>query len=138
MSGILPQNNPDGLVYAVFTRQQEGSQDDEPSSEPQMIGIVGVHRPLPKAEVGYIFHPSVWGRGYATEALAAFLGLFWELRPSAEMVEAMTDAENYASQRVLTKCGFKEVSRLREEAVIATKGPEKRDVLVFEVLAPTT
>jgi RimJ/RimL family protein N-acetyltransferase len=132
VSGILPENNPESLVYAVFTRQGESHNE-----KPQMIGIVGVHRPVPKAEIGYIFHPSVWGRGYASEVLSAFLGLFWELRPGVDMVEAMTDYENYASQKVLTKSGFKEVKRLKEEALILTKGPEKRDVLVFEVHAPT-
>lgn len=127
MSGILQENNPDSLVYAVFTREK--TQQHE---RPEMIGIVGVHRTTPIAELGYIFHPSVWNQGYASEALLTFLNLFWKLRPRVEVVEACTDYENYASQRVLMKCGFKEVKRLKEKAIIETKGPEKRDAIVFE------
>jgi RimJ/RimL family protein N-acetyltransferase len=131
MSGILPENNPGGLNYAVFTRPETSE-----NSEPMMVGIVGVHRPSPKAELGYIYHPSSWGRGYATEALAAFLKLFWELRSGVETMEAYTDYENYASMKVLTKCGFHETRRLKEEVLILTKGPEKRDVVMFEIKAP--
>jgi len=101
-----------------------------------MIGIMGVHRPFPEAELGYIFHPSAWGRGYATEALSAFLKVFWELRPTVTTIEAGTDYENYASMKVLTKCGFQEVKRLKEEVVVSTKGSEKRDVVIFELKAP--
>jgi RimJ/RimL family protein N-acetyltransferase len=100
-----------------------------------MTGIVGVHRALPKAELGYIFHSSAWGRGYATEALSAFLKLFWELRPTVETMEAYTDYENYSSMKMLTKCGFLETRRLKENSVILSEGPERRDVVVFDIRA---
>ena len=132
MSGVLTEKNPQALVYAVSTRPESSD-----GQEPQMIGIMGVHRPFPVAELGYIFHPSVWGRGYATEALSAFLKVFWELRPTVATMEAATDYENYASMKVLTKCGFQEAKRLKEEAVILTKGPERRDVIIFELKSPS-
>lgn len=131
MSGILPERNPDGLNYAVFTRPEPST-----NQEPKMIGVIGVYRSSPKAELGYIYHPSAWGQGYATEALAAFLKLFWELKPGVETMEALTDHENHASMKVLTKCGFHETRRLKEHAAIVSKGPEKRDVLVFEIKNP--
>jgi RimJ/RimL family protein N-acetyltransferase len=131
MSGILPETNPQGLNYAVFTLPEASE-----NQVSQMIGIIGVYNTSPKAELGYTFHPSAWGRGYATEALSAFLKLFWENRPTAEIMEACTDYENYASMKVLTKCGFQEVKTLKDEVVVLSKGPEKREVMVFEIKAP--
>lgn len=131
MSGLLPENNPEGLNYAVSILP-EGENE-----QPQMIGIVGVYSTSPSAELGYTFHPSAWGRGYATESILAFIELFWKKRPTVEIMEAKTDHKNYASMRVLTRCGFKEIKRLNEESVVLSKEPDKRDVVVFQIKAPT-
>ncbi|OOF95224.1 hypothetical protein ASPCADRAFT_130715 [Aspergillus carbonarius ITEM 5010] len=55
-----------------------------PSNIPQgkVIGTLGLHtEPHPTAsnpndifELGYMFHPSVWGKGYASEAVGAVVG----------------------------------------------------------------
>lgn len=132
MSGLLPENNPDGLNYAVFILPRTENE------KAQMIGVIGVYSPSPKAELGYTFHPSTWGHGYATEALSAFLELFWEKRPAVKIMEASTDYENYASMKVLTKCGFHEVRRLKGESVTPSKRLEERDAVVFEVEAPSS
>jgi hypothetical protein len=57
------------------------------------------------ADIGYGFNPSVWGRGYATEAVAAFSNWLLE-RSGLEAVTADTAVTNVASGRVLEKCGF--------------------------------
>ena len=57
-------------------------------------------------EIGYGLQEEYWGRGYATEAVRAALN--WALgQPGVNAVEAETDPENTASQRVLEKCGFR-------------------------------
>lgn len=57
------------------------------------------------AEIGYGLLPEYWGQGYATEALIA--AVKWALdQPGAERIEAETEPENTASQRVLVKAGF--------------------------------
>lgn len=70
-------------------------------------------------EVGYMFHVDEWGKGYATEALKAFLDLFFDYfsggeQPRYEYAEAHTDTEHVPSQSVLLKCGF-EFVELREK-----------------------
>lgn len=56
-------------------------------------------------EVSYFLAPAAWGRGLATELVAAALSLaFDELAMPA--VSAFAMAENHASLRVLDKCGF--------------------------------
>lgn len=79
-----------------------------------MIGIVGTFRST-GAEAGYIFNESFWGQGYASEALEAFLNIYWQ-RVTADptlpqAVSARVDPDNPASVRVLRKCGFRDVER---------------------------
>ena len=52
-------------------------------------------------EVGYWLGRAYWGRGIATQALAAFLR-DERIRP----LQARVVADNHASLRVLEKCGF--------------------------------
>jgi RimJ/RimL family protein N-acetyltransferase len=54
-----------------------------------------------RREVGYWLGREFWGRGVATRALAAFLGL-----ETTRPLQAHTAAHNIASRRVLEKCGF--------------------------------
>ena len=56
-------------------------------------------------EIGYGVAPQFEGRGYTTEAVTAVVD--WALnQPGVVCVEAETDPDNRASQRVLAKCGF--------------------------------
>ncbi|WP_193367090.1 GNAT family N-acetyltransferase [Pelagibius marinus] len=59
-------------------------------------------------EVGYSFHPDVWGRGYASELVAASVRIADDVLQLAE-VRAFARPENTASCRILAKFGFQEV-----------------------------
>jgi len=140
MHGLLPANNPDGDNYAVFVRQEEivisncqllKGVSSTVERDERMIGVVGVFRFSPVAELGYIFHPDVWGRGYATESVEAFLSIYWKLRPVVKAIQAKTDTENASSIGVLRKCGFREVARLPGNIVLPTMG--LRDSIVFQI-----
>ncbi|MEV4286355.1 GNAT family N-acetyltransferase [Nonomuraea bangladeshensis] len=83
-----------------------------------MIGQVllrratGHRRPaaVGKADLGYLFLPEVWGRGYAAEACAAVLGWFDGVLPG-EPVVLTTQSANVGSMRLAAKLGFTEVER---------------------------
>lgn len=56
-------------------------------------------------EIGYGILQAFKGHGYTTEAVRALTR--WALsQPGVTAVEAETDPENRASQRILEKCGF--------------------------------
>jgi RimJ/RimL family protein N-acetyltransferase len=76
--------------FAIFLKDSilETEKDAEERSaekikrKPKMIGFLGTNRwsddPDVKAmEVGYCFNIDYWGKGYATESLAAFLSWLW-------------------------------------------------------------
>jgi RimJ/RimL family protein N-acetyltransferase len=67
----------------------------------EVAGNIGSWTSDDKREVGYWIDRSFWGRGVATEALAAFLRLE-QTRP----LYAGVAKHNLASIRVLQKCGF--------------------------------
>ncbi|MGI8705755.1 MAG: GNAT family N-acetyltransferase [Sphingomicrobium sp.] len=71
-----------------------------------LIGKLGCWR-LP--EIGFIFDPAAWGRGFAYEALTAFIDRRRGLG-STELT-ADVDPRNAKSLRILQKAGFAETGR---------------------------
>lgn len=83
------------------------------------VGGIGVARQTDIARltggVGYWLGPSVWGRGYATEALGAVAAHAFAATDLVRL-EARVFAWNPASCRVLEKAGFVQEARLRSAA----------------------
>jgi RimJ/RimL family protein N-acetyltransferase len=67
----------------------------------EVAGYVLVHPWFGEPEIGYWLGKEFWGRGVATTALSAFLGIVMT-RP----LYARVAKDNIASRRVLEKCGF--------------------------------
>jgi hypothetical protein len=61
-------------VYAVLLKPLTVEAD----LKAKMIGTVGAPRNEPAgAEIGYGLHPDFWGKGYMSEAVKLFIGLYW-------------------------------------------------------------
>jgi RimJ/RimL family protein N-acetyltransferase len=74
----------------------------------EMIGWAGL-QPLEETgeiEVGYSFDKAHWGRGYATEAAAAWLRYGFE-RANLPRIVAVAVPENTGSRRVMEKLGMR-------------------------------
>ncbi len=93
-------------------------------AEGALIGHVFVNRRDPdrpghlraeghEVEIGYLFLPGSWGKGLATEAVAAVLGWIDRVLPG-EPVVLCTQAANVASVRLAAKVGFVERERFVE------------------------
>lgn len=59
-----------------------------------------------EVELAYAFERSAWGRGFATEVATVLVGM-WRQHCAAETLVAVVARENRASQRVLSKVGFR-------------------------------
>ena len=67
-----------------------------------------------RAEIGYMLSPEWWGQGLATEAVTAVLN-FAFAQMGMHSLEARTDPDNAASQKLLGKLGFVQEGYFRED-----------------------
>lgn len=83
-----------------------------------------------QAEVGYIFHPDVHGRGYATEAATQLLAFAFG-DACMHRVYARCDARNTASFRVMERLGMRQEAHFREHTHLKGRWDEER---IFAIL----
>jgi RimJ/RimL family protein N-acetyltransferase len=141
MSPLLPETNAKGENYAVLLRtplapeiiNSRGLASDQVLVPGGFLGWVGTWRSGPVPEVGLIFHRACWGLGFATEALEAFLKVFWANRPEFELLDAWCDTENIASQNVLKKCRFALVESVTGDYTLPWMVPALRSSLRFQI-----
>ncbi|QNE78095.1 GNAT family N-acetyltransferase [Streptomyces finlayi] len=88
-----------------------------------VVGNTGVYGPPDDRQVTYWIDRAHWGRGLATAALRALLGLVPE-RP----LHARAAADNLGSVRVLRKCGF--VVTGRDRGFAEARGEETDELLL--------
>jgi RimJ/RimL family protein N-acetyltransferase len=121
------KNDGDGLIYSVELPDPAGG-------EGRIIGDMSVFLKSAKdaqLEVGWIFHPAVYGKGYAPEAARALLDLcFGELE--AHRVFAELDARNEASARLCETLGMRQEALLRERELV---DDEWHDMAIYAILA---
>ena len=101
--------------------------------EDRMIGTVGftsIDTANNTAEIGYVLHPELWGKGIAAEAAREILRFGFEVL-ALSRISAVCMKENAASLRVMEKCGMRYEGTLH--SAILAKG-ERRDVCLSAVL----
>lgn len=87
-------------------------------------------------EIGYRLQRSAWGQGYATEGAAALVRHGFE-RLGLERISARTLLGNVASQRVMRKCGLREVGRFAYAAdVLAGRDEAERAAVKYAITRP--
>lgn len=84
-----------------------------------------------EASLGYFFHPSVWGQGFATETAHCLIYIGFGLL-GMHRISAGCSAKNQASMRVLAKVGMQCEGRMREDRLTDTG--ERDDTLVYGIL----
>ncbi|GIG87799.1 N-acetyltransferase [Plantactinospora endophytica] len=85
-----------------------------------------------RGEIGFVFHPSVWNQGYATEAARELIRFgFAEL--GLHRIAATCHPDNTGSARALVKAGLHQEGRLRDHLLARDRW---RDSLLFAVVQP--
>lgn len=83
-----------------------------------LVGVVGLSVPmvaqelLPAVTVGWLFSPTVWGKGYATEATTAVLDQAFTTM-ALDRVGCVTSAENLRSVRLADRLGMSVIAEAR-------------------------
>ncbi len=86
-----------------------------------------------RVELGFVIFPDSQGQGYALEMIRAIID--WSFRqPGVFRVQAVCDAENIASARVMEKAGMHEEALLKKYAVPANLPGEPRDHLLYAIV----
>ncbi len=120
----ITSDNAEGrsLGFLIFSRQ---------SSE--LLGSVGGSIEMHRMQFGYCLARDAWGRGYATEAAAAFVPAALAI-PGLIRIQAFCDVENRSSAHVLEKIGLELEGTLRRYMVLPNLGDEPRDVYCYAKL----
>lgn len=100
------EQSRDWLDKMIAVRLPEG-EEFIVEFEGRLIGKAGLWR-FP--EIGFIFHPDHWGRGFAQEALSFVLDRAFDVHGQTR-VEADVDPRNEASLKLLHRLGFREIGR---------------------------
>ena len=83
-----------------------------------------------QGEIGYIFHPDVHGRGYATESAKALLAFGFD-EYGMHRIMARCDARNGASYRVMERLGMRREAHFREHMLVKGRWDEE---LIYAML----
>ena len=100
----------------------------------ELIGSVGLARGDEGVELGYWISRDHWGRGYATEATRAVLGLAKVL--GHRRISAGHFLDNPASGRVLRKAGFRPTGQVKLRFSLARGGEAPAAILTTDLGNP--
>lgn len=130
----FPYTDADARDWIELASTQDPAQALAIVVDGEAVGGVGVH-PMTDvhrrtAEVGYWLGRAWWGRGIASEALAATVDYAFSTFDLVRL-EAQVYEWNPASARVLEKCGFDLEGRMRKRV---TKDGETIDALLYALV----
>lgn len=112
-----------GLDYSFGIRLRESN---------RFIGSIGIMNDLGKIQFGYIFSPTQWRKGYATEACLSLIGILKTI-PEVQRIGTFVDVENVASRKVLLKAGLTEDFVFSKWFAFVNQGNELKDCVVFSL-----
>lgn len=122
LTGFLEKN--EGITWGVFTN------DGSPLRG--TIGFWQIQKEHYRAEIGYLLHPALQGKGIMHEAMAAVLKHGFETM-NLHSVEANVKPGNTASEKLLLRSGFVQEGYFRENYYA---NGVFSDSAVYSLLAP--
>jgi [ribosomal protein S5]-alanine N-acetyltransferase len=98
----------------------------------RLIGSFGVINEDGKLQFGYIYSPTQWGKGYATEVCRAMMQILQQ-QQGVYRIQTFTDVDNIASAKVLSKSGLVEEGRLSHWYRFVNQNNAAKDCIHFRL-----
>ncbi len=101
-------DNNNGITWRISLK------DADPN---QLVGTIGFWRIIKqhhRAEIGYMLHPGLWGKGFMQEALQAVIDFGFN-NMQLHSIEAHINPANAASAGILEKMGFIREAYFKED-----------------------
>ena len=114
----------------LWTKQKDFSYSVRLRDTNRLIGGIGCINQEGRIELGYIFSPTQWNKGFATEGCQAVLAEL-SRQSGIQCISTFVDAENIASIRVLQKCGLSEESRVSSYFPFPNQCGKRKDCVIF-------
>ena len=112
-----------GTDYSFAVRLRESN---------RLIGSIGVINENGKLQFGYVFSPTQWNKGYATEVCLHVMSLLRN-QQGVYRIQSFVDAENLSSAKVLIKSGLVEEARLPRWFRFVNQNNEAKDCILFRL-----
>jgi len=112
-----------GTDYSFAIRLKESN---------RLIGSIGVINEDGKLQFGYVFSPTQWNKGYATEVCLRLMSLLRNQK-GVYRIQSFVDSENVSSARVLIKSGLVEEARLVRWFRFVNQNDEAKDCILFKL-----
>jgi len=112
-----------GTDYSFAIRLKESN---------RLIGSIGVINEDGKLQFGYVFSPTQWNKGYATEVCLRLMSLLRNQK-GVYRIQSFVDSENVSSARVLIKSGLVEEARLVRWFRFVNQSNEAKDCILFKL-----
>ena len=112
-----------GTDYSFSIRQKETN---------RLIGSFGIINEDGNVQFGYIFSPSQWRLGYATEVCSFMMSLLKTMK-GVYSIQTFVDLENVASAKVLLKSGLVEEAHLISYYKFVNQGNLAKDCILFKL-----
>lgn len=98
----------------------------------RLVGSFGVINENGKLQFGYVFSPTQWGKGYATEVCKCMMHLLSH-QVGVYRIQSFVDVDNVASAKVLQKAGLIEEARLTKWFRFVNQGDDAKDCIHFRL-----
>lgn len=101
-----------------------------PRGEDRVLGMIEARVAPGRVGYGYVLARAAWGQGCMSEVLRRHVGHALA-QPGIWRAEALCDAENHASARVMEKAGMLREGLLRRRLMMPNIAPAPRDALLY-------
>jgi [ribosomal protein S5]-alanine N-acetyltransferase len=113
----------DGNVFAYSIRLKHSN---------RLIGSIGIMNMVSYVQFGYIFSPTQWNNGFATETCKEVLAIL-QKNKDVQAISTFVDVENVSSIRVLEKCGLKKDGVFPKWFHFPNQNNEAKDCILFSL-----